>query len=39
VLKLDYLKGQPITYVRLEGEDATELMASLATAIAIRERD
>jgi hypothetical protein len=39
VLKLDYLKGSPITTVRLEHEDATELLASLATAVAIRERD
>lgn len=38
LVRLDYLKGKPTSYIRLEKDRATELMAELADAIAIRER-
>jgi hypothetical protein len=37
-IRLDYLKNSPIAYARLEGEAATELLAQLAFAVAIRGR-
>lgn len=37
-VRLDYLKGDQLVYVRLEGKEATELLAELAEAVAIRER-
>lgn len=37
-VRLDYLKNSPVAYARLEGDVATELLAQLAEAVAIRAR-
>lgn len=37
-VRLDYLAHSPEAYIRIEGEHATELLAQLAEAVAVRER-